>query len=375
MSRAARSSNAGERGFAIPLILLVLLAVTAFGQLLHYLARQELTVAGAERDLLVARLAAEGGVRVVGSGGQALAAATRVGDSTVVERVHGPRVTYRVAAHRLTRELYLLAGEGRVDGVSRARTGRLTWALDPGARLAALPAAVAAPAALVVADSARVAGDRVTDAPLAWSATECAPHQPLADSLFPNGLVTASAVWAPPAPTLEPARRRHLPLDLDPPSLDLGVLSLRDLAELADLTVGEPSGSARIHLGSGCPATVAGGWGTPLDPAGRCGVHLPLVVVRGSLEVTGGEGQGVLVVNGGVSFSANATYAGLVLAAGAVRLADDARVAGWIRSGEQVVLEDRARVVASACAGLRALAHAALRSMRAVPAGSWIEPV
>ena len=102
---------------------------------------------------------------------------------------------------------------------------------------------------------------------------------------------------------------------------------------------------------------------------------LPVVVVRGSLEVTGGEGQGVLVVDGSASFLANATFAGLVLAAEAVRLADDARVAGWIRSGDRVLLEGRARVEASACAGLRALSHAGLRTMRALPAGSWLEPV
>ncbi len=50
-----------ERGFAIPVMLMVLIAATALGHLIHYLAWQELAVAGAERDLLSARLAAEGG--------------------------------------------------------------------------------------------------------------------------------------------------------------------------------------------------------------------------------------------------------------------------------------------------------------------------
>ena len=374
MSRLATPGSPDARGFAIPLTLMVLLAATAFGHLLYYLARQELTVAGAERDLLIARLAAEGGVRLaVDSAGRALAA-IRIGDSTVVEGTHGQRGAYRVTGHRLTRELYLLAAEGRADGAARAKAGRLTWALDPGARLAALPAAVAFRTDLVLANSATIDGDRVTAPPLAWGTTECAPHLPLADSLFPGGVVADGAVWVPPLATLEPARRR-LKGDLDPPALHLGVLSPRDLTELADITLGVPGGRARVHLGSGCPATAAGNWGTPLSPAGGCGTYLPVVVVRGSLEVTGGEGQGVLVVDGGASFSANATYAGLVLAAGDVRLADDARVVGWIRSGDRVLLEGRARVEASACAGLRALSHAGLRTMRALPAGSWLEPV
>lgn len=371
----AASGDMDDAGFAIPVILMVLLAATAFGHLLHYLARQELGVAGVERDLLVARLAAEGGVRAVAGSAAEVLAATPVGDSAVVEDAHGERGGYRVAAHRLTRELYLLAGEGRVDGVARTKVGRLTWALDPGARLAAFPAAVASRAHAAVTDAALIAGDRVTAAPLVWSTTECAPHLPLADSLFPHGSVSESASWVPPVSTLEPARRQRLAVDLNPPSLNLGALSLQDLEELADITLGVPGGSTRIHLGSGCPATAAGNWGTPLNPTGSCGTYLPVVVVRGSLEVTGGEGQGVLVVDGEASFSANATFGGLVLAAGTIRLGDDVHIAGWIRSGDQVLLEGRARVEGSACAGLRALSHAGLRTMRALPAGSWIEPL
>ncbi len=375
MRSVAGPGVAGDGGFAIPLILMVLLAATAAGHLLHYLAHQELTVAGAERELLIARLAAEGGVRAVAGTAAGLLAAAPVGDSTVVEGAHGLRGSYRVAAHRLTREIYLLAGEGMMDGAARAKTGRLTWALDAGARLGALPAAVAAPASISVTGSALIAGDRVTAPPLAWSAAECAPQLPVADSIFPHGVVAESGRWVPPAATLEPARQQRLALDLNPPSLNLGVLSFQDLAELADITLGVPGGSTRVHLGSGCPATAAGNWGTPLSPAGSCGAYLPVVVVRGSLEVTGGEGQGVLVVDGGANLLANTTFAGLVLATEAVRLADDARVAGWIRSGDRVLLEGRARVEASACAGLRALSHAGLGTMRALPAGSWLEPV
>ena len=367
--------DAGTEGFAIPLILIVLLAATAFGHLLHYLAHQELTVARAERDLLIARLAAEGGVRAVAGTAAGLLAAGAVGDSTVVEGAHGQRGAYRVAAHRLTREIHLLAGEGMVDGAARVKVGRLTWALDAGTRLSAFPAAVAARSSIALADSALIAGDRVTAPPFTWSATECAAQLPVADSIFPHGAVAESGRWVPPAAALEPARRQRLALDLNPPSPNLGILSLQDLAEVADITLGVAGGSTRVHLGSGCPATATGNWGTPLSPAGSCGAYLPVVVVRGSLEVTGGEGQGVLVVDGDASFLANATFAGLVLAKEAVRLAGDARVAGWIRSGDRVLLEGRARVEASACAGLRALSHPGLRTMRALPAGSWLEPV
>ncbi len=365
----------GEPGFAIPVMLMVLLAATAFGHLLHYLARQELAVAGAERDLLIARLAAEGGATAVAFGQAGLLAALPVGDSVIVSDEHGDRGMYRVAAHRLTSEIHLLVGEGSAGGTTRVRAGRLTWALDPGARLAALPAAVAFATDILVTDSAAIVSDGVAAPPLAWSPADCAPHLALADSMFPDGRMAASERWVPAVSALEPARRHRLPVDRQPPSLNLGALSFEDLAELADLTLGVVGGHTRVDLQSGCPAAATGRWGTPMSPAGSCGKYFPVVVVRGSLEVTGGQGQGVLVVAGDASFSGDATFAGLVLVAGTVHLSDDVVMAGWIRSGDDVRLEDRARVEASTCAGLRALSHAGLQAMRALPAGSWLGPV
>lgn len=366
---------AGEGGFALPVVLMVLLAATAFAHLIHYLARQDLAVAGAERDLLIARLAAEGGVHVVAATQGALLTAMPVGDSAVASGGQGDRGAYRVAAHRLNSEIYLLVAEGNAGGATRSTVGRLTWALDPGARLAALPAAVSHRADVLVSDSAVIGNDRVTDPPLSWGAADCALHLPLAHSLFPAGWVAGSAPWTPPVLALEPARMSRLAIDANPPSLNLGILSLEDLASLADVTVGFSGGTSLVDMQAGCPATAAGRWGTPLNPGGSCGGHLPVVVVRGSLEVTGGQGQGVLVVVGDVHLSADATFAGVVLAEGMVRLSDEARIAGWIRSGDRVLLEGRARMEASACAGLRALSHPGLRAMRALPAGSWLSPI
>ena len=365
-----------EGGFAIPVMLMVLLAATALGHLIHYLAWQELAVAGAERDLLSARLAAEGGVTTLAFSKGAVLAALSVGDSLMLDGDHDHRARYHVTAHRLASEVYLLLGEGwAVRGATRVRAGRLTWALDPGARLSALPAAVSFATDILVTDSAAIVNDRVTTLPLAWRPADCAPLLPVAESIFPGGWVAASARWVPAAAALEPARRRRLPVVRNPPSLHLGALSLDDLVELADVTTGVTGGHTRVDMESGCPAAATGRWGTPMSPAGRCGTHFPVIVVRGSLEVIGGQGQGVLVVGGDASFSGAATFAGLVLAAGAVRLSDDVRIAGWIRSGDQVHLQDRARVEASACAGLRALSHGGLQAMRAMPAGSWLGPV
>ena len=365
-----------RRGFAIPVVVLVLLAATAFGHVILYSARQELAVAVAERDLLTARLAAEGGIRQAGVTLGRSMTTTPVGDSLSVSGTLGTRGNYRIVSRRLSREIYLLEGEGRVADTARWRVGRLLWALDPGARVRAFAGAVESGGSVTVSGSARITGSRVSLPPFGWGGAECAAHGALIDSISPAGTVASSAAWIPSATGSDPARAIRMPFPpWPPPPLSLGLLNFDDLSNLADAAFGIAGGVSHVHMGHGCPASATGRWGTPMDPAARCGAHFPIVAVQGSLRVTGGEGQGILLVNGDVEFAADATFAGIVLASGNLELSDDADLAGWLRSGGGVRLTDRAKIEASACAGLRALDRPALRSVHAVPAGSWISPV
>jgi hypothetical protein len=78
----------------------------------------------------------------------------------------------------------------------------------------------------------------------------------------------------------------------------------------------------------------------------------------GDLTVLGGVGQGVLVVDGGLTLSDAARFYGLVVVRGALRLEGGASLVGLaLAQGGAAVAAD-ARVVASGCRSARALAAA-----------------
>jgi len=89
--------------------------------------------------------------------------------------------------------------------------------------------------------------------------------------------------------------------------------------------------------------------------------------------VTGGEGQGVLVVQGSLHLTAGARYFGVVLASGDVIVDQGSRLDGFVRAAGSVVIGATSGVSGSACAGLLALGAAPLRSVIPVPAG-WVDP-
>ncbi len=62
-------------------------------------------------------------------------------------------------------------------------------------------------------------------------------------------------------------------------------------------------------------------WGDPYPSDTPCRSYFPLVFVGGDLEIRGGRGQGVLVVDGDLSVTGSFTYAGLVLVNGTVMIA------------------------------------------------------
>ncbi|MGD8279208.1 MAG: hypothetical protein PVH00_14315 [Gemmatimonadota bacterium] len=111
----------------------------------------------------------------------------------------------------------------------------------------------------------------------------------------------------------------------------LGPIPLSDIATIADRT---EAGSVRLApsaAGTICDRTAPGNWGAPGDPADPCFDFVPLIFATSDLEITGGAGQGILVVDGSVTFRVGAGFTGLVLATGRVEL-DGARITGAVRA-------------------------------------------
>jgi hypothetical protein len=93
------------------------------------------------------------------------------------------------------------------------------------------------------------------------------------------------------------------------------------------------------------------------------------------LVVDGGEGQGLLLVDGSLTLAGGAVFAGMVVVRDSLTLLPDARISGLVRVGGAVTLGSGAGLRGRACAALLALqGRPELYRPIRVPGGSWIRP-
>ena len=93
------------------------------------------------------------------------------------------------------------------------------------------------------------------------------------------------------------------------------------LAPAADQTLPDgrvADGLAPVVSAAGCDRTVASNWGAPLDPASPCGSYWPVIHATGGLQLRGGSGQGILIVDGDLELSDGAVWHGLIVVRGAL---------------------------------------------------------
>jgi hypothetical protein len=248
---------------------------------------------------------------------------------------------------------------GRV-GVAESSSARLAWALDPLARVTALPAVVTVRpgAPLMLAGTLDAGTPTAVDPPL--TSGDCAPWLSALEAHFAGDpLLMAAAL---PAGDTLPR---------------LGLLDFAGLLGEVDVLVagsGAPAPSEPLGV---CDTTDAWNWGDPDRPWRPCGAFLSLRGARGALEATGGAGQGVLVVEGDFTLRGDARFYGLVLATGGLRLEDDAELAGMALAGGGVYLAAGARLSASACWAARALAaqRGTLGRLRPLPGVGKVGPL
>lgn len=128
-----------------------------------------------------------------------------------------------------------------------------------------------------------------------------------------------------------------------------------------------------IGLEGTCDVADPDNFGDPfglLGASSPCREHAPLVFMAGDARLTGGVGQGLLVVDGDLSLENDARFDGIVMVRGTVRLGGAARIDGVVIAGA-AQLEDAGAIGWSACGVLRAL-HALARP--AIVAGpGWVE--
>ena len=170
----------------------------------------------------------------------------------------------------------------------------------------------------------------------------------------------------------------------DPPSVPLddaddpktynvfGDLTYSDLTDLADKVI--PGGKTFTNLepifkvdsdgNTYCDRSEQSNWGDPTHayPSTVCRPYFPIIHVKGNLKLTGGEGQGILLVDGDLNVSGCVNFFGPVIVKGALSVTGNgsgARFVGGVMA-ENVYLDDskvagNALVSYSSCAITKAI--------------------
>jgi len=261
---------------------------------------------------------------------------------------------------RLGAESWLLTGEASNPRGATARTGRLAWALDPLERVTALDGLVS------VAPGGPVSLLGSADA---TRATEAAPPMP-PDACEPWIAALRQRYAAAPLSLVA-----DLPDSAAAPAL--GLLTLPMLLQTAPVTVSGTGTPAPAEGRGACLVDAAWGWGDPDRPWGPCGDHLPMRAAEGDLVVSGGVGQGLLVVAGDLTLRDGVRLYGMVVVGGGLRVEGGSAFEGLVLAGGGVQLGEGSTLTGSACWAVRALAAQRdvlgrfLQVSTAGPIGPW----
>jgi len=240
---------------------------------------------------------------------------------------------------RLGPESWLVTGEARNARGATARTSRLVWALDPLEQVAALDGLIssAPDAPAMLSGTADATGPTAVEPPM--PADACDPWLPALQQRY--AVAPLSLVADLPDSAAEPA---------------LGLLTLDSLLQWAPVAVSGTGTPAPAEALGACLVDAPWGWGDPDRPWEPCGGYLPMRAADGDLTMSGGVGQGVLIVAGNLTLRGGARYYGLLVVRGALRVEGGAEFVGMGLAGGGLLLDAGSSLTASACWAVRALA-------------------
>ncbi|HKI96651.1 MAG TPA: hypothetical protein VJ992_15280, partial [Gemmatimonadales bacterium] len=157
-----------------------------------------------------------------------------------------------------------------------------------------------------------------------------------------------------------------------------GDATFADLAAMATMTIGSGpySGMApSLNADGTCNTTDANNWGDPYT-SGACSTYFPIIYAPSDTKLSGGYGQGVLVVAGNLTVSGGAEFFGPVIVQGSVTSTgtgghfNGGLIAANVDFDSQKLLGN-AVVSYSSCALLRALSNTAPAAL--LQERSWVD--
>lgn len=349
MNAAKERDGRGTReGVALPLLLFLLLSMTLLAHGVLLLARMEQQASHAflhaTRSDLVARSALDAGLAGLGSVIGGSPADTSV---LLLEEWLQDGLGRKAMVRWLTRELFLLEGQGRSRGwPGERRVGAAGWRLDPVTRLKSFRGGVEAKEEISTSGSGVISSEGFLDTPEGWEESDCESYAGVLDSLYSSGPVPATA----------------------PLSGNAGE-GEGDGTELPGL--GLLWGSRLLDLGG------TGSSEEPVPPGGMGGEGCPgsgdslFQVQGGGLELGEGRWCGLLVVEEDLTLRGDGLFQGLLLVGGTLNVEGGWRIQGMARVGGAVHISGLARLEISACPVMRVLEETPiLRKPFLLPTGS-----
>jgi hypothetical protein len=383
------SRKPDRRGFALPAAIGALVVVGMLVTGGFYVASQEVRIGAESRfSAMAVNLAQSGTNGVLVNRTRDFADLPLWGDTTLVDTLDGGVVSVDVT--RMASRIFFLDATATVtDGDAlwsgaRSRVGvvtRMSQAqVDPRAALTTNARLGWAGRAVVRGIDAYPDG---SDGGADWSGVCAASERIDVPGVLASD--TARISWGG-----EPAGRRAATSGAPPVAEDtalsfaslttLGDMGWDQVVELAEeLPSSAPGPIGPVTRDGRCAIGEPGNWGAPGDPASPCFDHFPILYRSGRLTLTGGVGQGILLVDGDLVVSGGFAFYGPVIVRGRlITRGDGARFWGGVTvadaNGRSSTLGDETTITYSSCVIERAiLNNPALTRVRPLAMRSWVD--
>ena len=379
------TSNPVRRGVALPMVLgaLVLIGVLIGGVM--FASLQEFRIGGNTQHQTRAATAAEFGLnRIMSEWNPLNNNAMTTGDTLKRSYVLSSGGTANVMATRLPGPFFWIVSEGqagaqRVDLSARRQYGALARLDQPQIGFLG---ALTGRGGVTVGGSAYVSGTDMTGS--GWKncpAMSNVAGVAMADTSgakMPGCSVSKTCISGTPAFLETPAA------DDTSTYFNYGNTSYSQLAAAASKVLANGTTVTKVEpvlAGGTCSTGVLYNWGDANrnSPAGKCESYFPVIHAKGNLKVTGGVGQGILLVDGDLEMSGQFWFVGLVIVRGTVRTTGSgAGVFGVLMAANVVLDADVASTVLgnsyvqySSCAVAHALSASAM--LKPVKERGWTE--
>jgi hypothetical protein len=314
---ASRPRHHGERGFALAIALFALVVIAALIVGIFFAARQEMRLGTNSRTSVRALGAAEAGLNTTVANWQTGAwNALAVGDSAAVSGTLASSAgSYAGWVRRLNTQLFLIRTTGTDPATSAQRT------LAAFVRLQLIQ--MSFDAALTVRGATSVGGSALLDGrdtpPSTWGECPTTGLDTLPGIALPStsgSSINAGNVIGDPAVFQDPTIN-------DSTFFQYGDLNWTTLTAMATLVypagdVGPLNQVAPVGTSTTCTISNTNNWGDPHRSAATrgCWNYFPIIYVNGNLKVTGGFGQGILLVSGDMEIAGGAEFYGPVIIRG-----------------------------------------------------------